>query len=206
MSDDKNAIDQYRALLDKQLVQRRGEMFANYLKAFEGQLDRLRVADYDNLKKRVATVTALSEQAVRPDLSREAVFNRPGIVSQQIFYSTKKRWWHDPLFREVLENCIKLTVDYHQEVDLMTVEASRQQIRDMELEMSGKLAEKARAMLLFSLDDASWSFGSVAPMVKAASQLGRLALNMKPDEEDKPTARGKSVTVYLPDNGRGGGV
>ena len=79
---------------------------AEFQTAVDEQLARLNQMAHSAKRKR--TVMALMEAEVQPNVSRRDVFKRKGVISSRVFYDTTKDWFHDELFRDVLENCLDL--------------------------------------------------------------------------------------------------
>lgn len=169
--------------------------------AVEEQLARLNVRT-SQIGKARATVLALAKVGLTT-FSQEQVFrNAPGIVSRRVFYDKAKGWFHDPVFREVLETVRRL---YHnwaagtaaREATAEFVE-NEARLREMEWKASRSLGDLAARMLDTPLYDieatkqkdgemviektvfkaARWTFADVGRLYEAASKLGRASLGM----------------------------
>lgn len=128
--------------------------FAAYQEAVEQQLQRL--AGMDHLAKRRATVLALAEAAVRPDISRRDVFKRPGVVSMKTFYSTDKDWGAGTsptavLFQEVIREVERLTLEFTSGRDLRRQQARRDAWQERVLGLVDKGMGKLEMMVDFPL-------------------------------------------------------
>lgn len=171
------------------------KLAAEHAIAVENELARL--AGMSNQAKRRATILALAEAAIRPDISASDVFKRKGIVSRQTFYSTNKDWSHNALFADVLAKVTLLTQKYHLDKDLAEMTDRQADWREEMGDLAGLAAQKVRAMLDFPLqrvhaadpdsgepiiiEPANWSFANIAPLLRAVDSVGRMALEMETD-------------------------
>jgi hypothetical protein len=168
--------------------------------AVEEQLARLNIRA-SQIGKARATVLALAEVGITK-ISQDKVFQQKDVVSRRVFYDKAKGWYHDPLFREVLETVRRL---YHnwsagataREATAEFVE-NQARLREMEWQASRKLSELAAEMLSTPLYDvetvtekdggttiertvlkaARWTFADVWRLYESASKLGRASLGM----------------------------
>ena len=120
-----------------------------YQTAIGAELER--IAHMPTQAKRRATILGLAEAETRADISRQDVFDRPDTVSARIFYSKEKDWYHDELYRDVLDTVIKIVQAYHAAKDLAEAEQRRQDHRERMLRLSDKAAGKLEQMINFPL-------------------------------------------------------
>lgn len=176
--------------------------------AVDAQLARLK---HPPLEKRRATIRALAAEAIQPGGSRDNVFLRqrkgnPDIVSKGVFYSTKKDWFHDPTFREVLMTVEGLYRKWAGGRALRELVRRQTDWEEKVFQTANRMLDRASAMLDFPLAERTvekdgktitvrpgpWSMANVAPLVTAADKLARTALDME-------TAEKSAVTVAWED-------
>jgi hypothetical protein len=149
------------------------------------------------LNRQRATVLGMAQVGLTIP-SQEAVFDMPDVVSRRVFYDKKKGWYHDPLFREVLETCRGLyrkwasgAASREATADFIEREAKLRAAEwDMSREMTRLALEMARTPLhetevsddgkTIVVKPARWTMDTLPRLADASSKLGRLAMNMTP--------------------------
>ena len=172
---------------------------AAYETAVNDELKRLEsdLSFRRTLKLRRSTIRALADAEAHPGKNISSVFSsgRDDVVSEGVFYSTKKNWLHHPLFREVYENVVRLTREYEEGKDARAQEAARAAWKEKMQQIAEKGAKKLETMLDFPIarritsEDGrtiieptdKWSVANIAPLMRAVDATGRLALDMETD-------------------------
>lgn len=162
--------------------------------AVEAQLARL-AGRPSQLGKARATVLAMAQVGLTIP-SQEAVFALPDVVSRRVYYDKGKGWFHDPLFREVLETTRRLYRKWAAGAAAReaTAEFAEKEatLRRAEWDMSREMTRVALEMVKAPLhetevsDDgrtiivkpARWSLDTVPRLADAASRLGRLSTGL----------------------------
>lgn len=148
------------------------------------------------LAKRRNTIRILAQVDIDPEMSRRAVFKRPDVVSMGVFYNPDKGYYHDPLYREVLETVRGL----YQKWDMTQrarahTNAQAEHLRMM-LQIARKSGGRALEMLEYPLFDeeevvdedgtvimvrkpVGWTMRDVATLAQTADKLGRSALGLE---------------------------
>lgn len=184
------------------------------------ELEKLR--GQANFSKRRATILALAEEAVRPDITRAAVFARPETISAKVYYSSDKDWGAGTsdaarLFQNVLESVIRLKVNFENGRDLRRQAAERRAWQEKMMKLADDGAGVVEVMLSWPLfeeeieepgDDgemrivrltpSKWSLRDAATLLKAADETARRAFGPDSADEEDPD----SPVIYLPDNAR----
>ena len=152
-----------------------------------------------NMRKRRDTIKALGESAVNPEISRASIFRRPTCISEKVFYSTEKDWFHGRNFRTVLERVIALYLTWESIKQLKTIEKRQAEWREKSYNIGNNMAQVAMNMLGTDLyevvkDDedgrevtvmpAKWAFRDAATLATAADKLVRLSLDMPTDKHE----------------------
>lgn len=164
--------------------------------AVEAQLARL-AGRPSLLNKQRTTLLALAQVGLTIP-TQDAVFDMPGTVSRRVFYDKQKGWFHDPLFREVLEILRRLYRKWAAGAAAREATAEfaerEARLRAAEWDMSREMARIALEMVKSPLheteisDDgrtiivkpARWTLDTVPKLADAASKLGRLSMGMTP--------------------------
>ena len=164
--------------------------------AVEAQLSRF-AGRPSMLSKQRQTVLALAQVGLTVP-SQEVAFTLPGVVSRRVYYAKDKGWFHDPLFREILETVRRLYRRWSAGAQAREATAEfvekEAELRRMEWDMSRQMARIALDMVRSPLHEvetqqdgktvivkpAGWRFDTVPRLADAASKLGRLSMNLTP--------------------------
>lgn len=158
--------------------------------------------------KRHATIRAMAEAEIRPNASRDALFKRKDIISKSIFYRQDKDWFHDPLFREVLERVIALYRRWDASREIRLTLERQKEWKEKAYQTALAMIEKTAQMMEFPLIEtevdengrtivkpARWALGDVARLAPVADKMARLALDMSTDKtETDITTDGEQMT------------
>lgn len=168
----------------------------SFAAAVEGQLARLEGRP-SMLDKQRATVLALAQVGLTIP-SQEKAFEMPEVVSRRVFYSKDKGWYHDALFREVLETVRRLYRKWAAGAAARDATsefvAKEAELRAAEWDLSRQMTGMALDMLRTPLHEvevsedgkttvlkpARWTLDTVPKFADAASKLGRLSMGMTP--------------------------
>jgi hypothetical protein len=153
------------------------------------------------LNRQRATVLAMAQVGLTIP-SQEAAFDMKDVVSRRVFYDKKKGWYHDPLFREVMETCRGLYRKWasgaaSREATAEFIEREAQ-LRAAEWDMSRQMVRMAMEMAKTPLhetevsDDgktiivkpARWTMDTLPRLADAGSKLGRLAMGMTASRQE----------------------
>lgn len=163
--------------------------------AVETQLGRLTGGRPSILEKQRATVLAMAQVGLTVP-SQEVAFTMPGVVSKRVFYTKEKGWFHDPLFREVMETARALYRKWAagaaaREATSEFIEKEAQ-LRAAEWDMSRNMLRMAMDMVktplheIETLDEgrtvivkpARWTMDTIPRLADASSKLGRLSMGL----------------------------
>lgn len=169
----------------------------------------MRVNHMSVTAKRHATIRAMAEAEIRTDISRDSLFSRKDVISKSIFYRQDKDWFHDPLFREVLERVIAIYRRWDSTKELRQMLERQREWREKALDIGHRMADKGLEMMEFPLHDvevdtesgtavlkpARWTLDTVPRLATAADKLVRMALDMATDKtETDLTTDGEKMT------------
>lgn len=179
--------------------------------AVERQLNRITEPP---VPKRRATIRAFAEAEITPGMGVREIFGRKDTVGMRSFYGTDKNWFHDPLFREVLETVKALYVRWHNGRETRELAQRRDDFNKEVFELADLMKRKATDMLSSELFEvvitdevevgpdgeertaqkitmvpSKWTMDTAVRAAKTAAELGQMALGM-------PTVRSESSVKW----------
>lgn len=179
--------------------------------AVEAQLNRITKPP---IAKRRATIRAFAEAEITPGMGVREIFGRKDTVGMRSFYGTDKNWYHDPLFREVLETVKALYVRWHNGRETRELARRRDEFNEEIFKLADLMKKKAidmfsselfevvitdevevgpdgeeRMVQKITMVPSRWTMDTAVRAAKTAAELGQMALGM-------PTVRSESSVKW----------
>lgn len=162
-----------------------------------------------HINKKHATIIALVESRLSPEMTEEEVWQRKDTCARTTYHT---KWKKQAIFSEVLTAVTKIATDWQSGTALRHLQERRDAWQEEAHNMASKMLEKAMLMIDFPIqrtvieDDnviiepVRWSMDTVPRLATAADKMARLALDM--DTDTTPANSTQLIQIYLPDNGR----